>query len=103
MVVDFPDYRSQRRVHGKPDSRQLASMIGLMYFAIAAIYVAPAIFLNRYASGIAALLRTNRSSDLEQALRSQKSFWKFIGILMLVILSIYAVIALVAVIAAIMR
>lgn len=64
---------------------------GLVYVAMGAIYLIPALFLNRYASRIADLLRTNRMGDLEQALGAQKSFWKFMGILMLIGLCLYAV------------
>jgi hypothetical protein len=64
---------------------------GLVYVAMGALFLMPALFLNRYASRIADLLRTNRMGDLEQALGAQKSFWKFTGILTLIGLCLYAV------------
>jgi len=66
--------------------------LGLIYLAFGALYFAPAIFLNRFASGIFNLLRTGRMSDLEQALGAQKSFWKFMGIMMIIIIVIYVVV-----------
>lgn len=65
--------------------------LGLVYLAMGALYLAPAVFLNRYASGIQSLMQTNRMSDLERALGAQKSFWKFMGIMMIIVLAGYAV------------
>jgi len=57
---------------------------GFLYIILALVYVAPGIFLSRYASAIK-LLQTNRSAQtLEDAMRSQKSFWRYVGILTIV-------------------
>ncbi len=63
----------------------------LVYGATALLYVAPAIYLSRYATRIGDLLRTRRTTDLEAALEAQKSFWKFCGIVLTVILCLYGV------------
>lgn len=42
--------------------------------------------LHRYASRIARLAASGSPSDLEDALRAQKSFWKYVGILTLVMM-----------------
>ena len=65
--------------------------LGLVYLAMGALYITPALFLNRFASGIANLLMRNRMSDLEETLSAQKSFWKFMGIMTLVVLCLYAI------------
>ena len=70
----------------------LSGVIAVIYIAFGALYLMPAIFLNRYASKIGDLVRTNRMGDLEQALAAQKSFWKFVGVLVLILLCLYAVV-----------
>lgn len=66
-------------------------------------YLPPAIYLNRYAGRLADLMHYRRAMDLEAALSAQKSFWKFMGILTLVIIILYALIFVVAMIAAATR
>jgi hypothetical protein len=61
----------------------------LVYIAVGVLYFLPALLLFRYASRINDLW-TNRSvRALEDALEAQKSFWKFVGILMLVVIVLY--------------
>jgi hypothetical protein len=64
---------------------------------MAAFYIVPGIFLMRYASRIAALVASGRADDLESALAAQKSFWKFVGIVVAVVLGLYLVILLLVV------
>jgi hypothetical protein len=58
---------------------EMLLFVGL-YVVFSLLYVAPAIYLNRYASRITDTLRTRSESQLESALEAQKSFWKFCGI-----------------------
>jgi len=69
---------------------------GVMGFAIAAIYVVmaivylfPGVKLWKYANAITALIETGRSEDLVAALNQQRSFWKYVGILLICIMVIY--------------
>lgn len=54
------------------------------------VYLFPSVYLSRFASDIQRLRSTLRVQDLEEALESQKSFWRFAGIatLFTVVLSI---------------
>jgi hypothetical protein len=63
------------------------------------------LFLNRYASRIGSLVSNGQPQDLEEALSAQKSYWKYVGILVLVliILAIIGVIAAVVLGAALFR
>jgi hypothetical protein len=63
-----------------------------IYALLGALYLAPAIFLGRYASCIARLRMSLRARDLEGALAAQKSFWRFAGILALVVIAFYALV-----------
>jgi hypothetical protein len=57
---------------------------GLFYILLSFIYVAPGVFLWKFASSIR-LLETSRSQQaLENAMGSQRSFWRYIGILAIV-------------------
>ncbi len=72
--------------------------IGIAYLIFSMLYIYPALKLWKYASGIAALLASGSIMDLENALDQQRSFWKFIGVMMLAILVLYALIAVIAII-----
>jgi hypothetical protein len=78
-------------VAGNRSGGAVPGWLGGVYLAMAAIYVIPAVLLTRYANGIASLMRTQRMSDVEQALNAQKSFWKFSGIMIIVVMCAYAV------------
>lgn len=66
--------------------------MGLVYLVMAGLQLPPVIFLNRYASRIGRLLQTGDPEDLVEALRAQKSFWRYVGIFTLVLLCFYALI-----------
>ncbi len=75
--------------------------VGLLYGLMALLYIFPSLFLFRYASAIASMLREDTVRGMESALEAQKSFWKFAGILTVVMLCLYAVILAVVVVGAI--
>jgi len=62
--------------------------LGLLYLVMAILYVPPGIFLSRYASAIKTLESTPASDVLERALKYQKSFWRYVGILTVIVLII---------------
>ena len=63
--------------------------LGIMYFLLGLLYFVPALFLFRYADAIENLMRRKTSDALESALEHQKSFWKFVGILTVILLIAY--------------
>ncbi len=64
-------------------------LIGGIYFVMAILYIVPGIFLWKYADGIRNFLEEKSAGALTTALEAQKSFWRFVGIVALVILIIY--------------
>jgi hypothetical protein len=80
-----------------------SAVIGLVYLLFSIVYVIPAVYLWRYADRIGSFLLQRTARSLAHALEAQKSFWKYVGILVLVILCLYALIALVAIAVAIIR
>ncbi len=64
--------------------------LGLVYLVMAVLFVPPGIFLSRYASAIKTLESTPSALALEKALKYQKSFWRYIGILTVVYLVVIA-------------
>lgn len=59
-------------------------LVALLYLSLACVYIAPGLYLSRYAGAIR-LLQTNcTAAVLEDALKHQKSFWRFIGILTII-------------------
>lgn len=66
--------------------------IGIVYFLLGFLYIVPGYLLGQYASAINKLLLGGGDVAMEDALGSQKSFWRFVGILTLVLMCIYALI-----------
>jgi hypothetical protein len=74
---------------GAAGDNPLAGVIGgsvaaLVYLALALLYVAPGVFLSRYAGAIGRLAKDKSVGTLEDALQHQRSFWRYVGILTLV-------------------
>jgi hypothetical protein len=61
-------------------------LIGLLYSVVACLNFFPALYLYRFASSIQRALRGEEIRGVEEALRNQKSFWRYVGIVLLLIL-----------------
>jgi hypothetical protein len=57
---------------------------GFLYLGLACLYIVPGVFLHRFAGALAQLKATGLSSALEDAMRHQKSFWRFVGVMSIV-------------------
>ena len=68
----------------------LGGMFAVVYLLFAVLYFMPCLFLFRYAKAIAAIPASGQAA-MENALGQQKSFWKFMGVLTLVLLCIYVI------------
>lgn len=66
-------------------------VLGFIYAATGILYLFPSIKLWKYGSSILRLMTTGSNADLVEALDQQRSFWKFVGILILIMLALYAV------------
>ncbi len=56
-------------------------VMALVYLALACVYIAPGVYLSRYATAIKLLRANCNPGGLEDALEHQRSFWRFVGIL----------------------
>lgn len=74
----------------EPGMAAFGPVFGILYLVMAVIYLMPCLFMYRYAAAIAAIPSAGQSA-LEDALKNQKSFWKFMGILMLIMLCLYVI------------
>lgn len=72
--------------------------LGLVYLVMAVFYVIGGVFLVRYGSAIGRLMSGGGTADMEAALAGQKSFWKFAGILTLVMIVLSVVGVVVAIV-----
>jgi len=83
----------------QPLPAAFGALFGFFYLLFAALYFMPCLFLYRYSKAIAAIPGSGQAA-LEDALKNQKSVWKFWGILMAVMVCIYAFFLLIGVIVA---
>ena len=60
-----------------------AGLMGLLYLALACLYLATGVALARYASAMKRLEAVGDAASLEAALRCQKSFWRLVGFLVI--------------------
>lgn len=63
--------------------------MGGLYLLMALFYVYPAIKLWAYGSRIGKLKNSLTTADLNAALHEQRRFWKFTGIMVIVMMSLY--------------
>lgn len=66
--------------------------MGAVYLVLALLYVPPVLYLHRYASRIRNLMDDGSMQALENALRAQKSFWKYIGMFTVILMCIYVLV-----------
>ncbi len=89
--------RSPFAAYGADGAAGTAGAIGgtfitLLYLAIAVLYFFPCFFLYRFSVRLKAALKGNDQVQLNQSLRSQKSLFKYVGILTIIVLAIYALV-----------
>jgi len=65
--------------------------LGSFYVVSAFIYIYPGVKLWKYANCIGSLLQSGSEADLVAALKQQRSFWKFAGIMMIIMLVIFVI------------
>lgn len=68
----------------------MRAVIAVIYLVLAFLYIYPGIKLWKYASRIGNLMQVASTANLEAALMEQRKFWKFLGVIMLIILILYA-------------
>jgi len=75
-------------------------LIAFLYVVLALLYLFPALFLYRYADAIKDLAASSNEDSLANALTQQRKFWRFAGVLTIVLLCLYVLAFLVAMIVA---
>jgi hypothetical protein len=87
---------------GRPGGAVPAVVVALVYCGMGLVNLIPAVFLMRFAGRAKAYVTAQTIDHLEQALDAQRSYWKFMGIFMIVAFVGAICIAVVAGIAAFM-
>lgn len=67
------------------------AVIGVVYFVMAFFYIYPALKLGKFAARIKDLTATPSEQNLVAALNEQRAFWKYVGVMMIVMFAIYLV------------
>ena len=79
-------------------SSGLYSFLGFFYLAMAIVMVFPALFLLRFSQKTKSALATQNANELEEGIENMKSYWKFSGIMTIVMLALVLVVMIIAVI-----
>ena len=74
-------------------------LLGMIYVVMGVLYIFPTYYLYQFSRKMKIAIATTDSGVLESALENQKSLYKFMGILVIVILAVYIVIGGIALIA----
>lgn len=69
----------------------VTGVLSLVYVVLAFLYIAPGVYLFRYANAITHLKANGTAAALEDTLKHQKSFWRYVGILIAVSLIVTVV------------
>jgi hypothetical protein len=56
-------------------------ILAVLYVVLAVLYIPAGLFLYRYAGAIRLLRTGGTTGDLEAALKHQRSFWRYVGVL----------------------
>lgn len=72
------------------DSGLSGTFFTMFYIAFALLYFFPCLYLIKFASNMKEALQFQSREQLELAFENLKSFFKFLGILTIIILSLYA-------------
>jgi hypothetical protein len=62
------------------------SFVGWIYLALAIVIFIPARYLYRFSQKAANAVVTNNTLELEEAFKNMKSYWKFTGIMTIIVL-----------------
>jgi hypothetical protein len=93
-MEDFPGF-------GAGAGAGASAIFGLYFLAFAAIYFFPSYFIYNFGAKIHTYLRTSADQDLEKAFKSNKSLWKFLGILSIISLAFIPVMMIVGIVVAV--
>lgn len=94
VVMTFAGAAGASAIAGPKSAAYNAGVFGSMgvaYLLFSFIYIYPSLKLWQYASGITRLETSQQTIDLETALDKQRSFWKFVGLMITIMLLLYAV------------
>ncbi|UTW45996.1 hypothetical protein KFE80_03595 [bacterium SCSIO 12696] len=72
-------------------------VMGFIYIVFALLYIFPAIYLSRYGSRINALINNPDENNLIDAIEQQRKFWKFAGIVTIIMLAFMVLVAIAAI------
>jgi hypothetical protein len=65
--------------------------LSVFYILIGTAYYFPSMYMYRFSKKLASAVQTNNSNDLDTAFRNQKSLYKFMGVLAVIMLGFYAI------------
>lgn len=97
VVIGGGDLTNQLGAGGAP-----LAVIGIVYIAMAALYFAIGLSMLKYSGAIGRLLQSGSLRDAEEAVERQRSFWKLIGMITLIIVVIYGAIFVFGILAAVL-
>ncbi len=76
----------------------IEGIIGLVYGGMAFLYVYPALCLLRYGSAITQAESSGQIASVNEAILQQKKFWKFVGVVTVIVFGLYILMILLSIV-----
>lgn len=83
--------------------RMMPTWMFFIYMFVGVIYLVPTMTLFRYAGAIAYVFNGGGTHALEEAIRLQRSFWRFVGMVTAIVIAFYGLIFAGTMMCAVMR
>jgi len=90
-------------VDDMPEEAYLFFIGGIIYLILAVAMLFPALYLSRFSQKTNAALLSNNANEIETAFKNLKSYWKFTGVMTIVVIALNIIVMPLLFIAAIMN
>lgn len=80
---------------------EIGAIVMLVYVVMGGVMFFPTLYMLKFATGIRAAIKSGNDDDYDNAFKNLKNYFKFVGIMTIVIIGLYIVFILIAIIASV--
>lgn len=81
--------------------KDLAILMMVLYVVMGLIMFFPTFYMLKFATGIRAAVKSGNDNDYDNAFRNLKNYFKFVGIMTIVVIALYIILIIIAMVAAV--